>query len=119
MVLKGELLHGEEELITPPIVVAGVEVENDPNKIPDVLHSDCLGIKVSDGGSFMREQGVVKIVVVGDAIFLIRGGFVIVECAGGGTLLFGASLGLVSARCGSITLQSGGLGFLFGSGDTC
>lgn len=53
VVLKGVFPNSEEELITPPIVVAGIKVEDDRNKTPNVLHGDYLGMKVGDGGRFM------------------------------------------------------------------
>lgn len=106
-------------MITPPVVVAEVEVKDDPNKTLDVLHNDCLDMKGGDSGSFMHEQGMVKIMVVGDMVFLIRRCLVIVERASGGALLFGTSMGLSSACHGSIALQSVGLCFLFGSSGAC
>jgi hypothetical protein len=56
MVLKGELPHGEEELIVPPIVVAEIEVKDDPNKVLDVLYSDCLGTKIEMAAASCRSR---------------------------------------------------------------
>ena len=127
MILKGEHPDGEEELIAPPIIVAEIEVEDDPNKVLDVLYSDCLGMKIGDGGSFMQEQGLMKIVVVGGAILRIRRGFVVIIGAGhvvvrrasSGAILFTTGQGVASARRSGIALQSGVLGLLLGSGGAC
>ena len=130
MILKGEHPDGEEELIAPPIIVARIEVEDDPNKFLDVLYNDCLGMKIGDGGSFMQEQGLMKIVVVGGAILRIRRGFVVIIGAGrvvvivarrasSGAIWFTTGQGVASARRSGIALQSGVLGLLLGSGGAC
>ena len=97
-------------------------------RFSDVLYSDCLGMKIGDGDSFMQEQGLMKIVVFGGAILHIKRGFVIgvgrvvvigVERASSGALLFSMGQGVTSARRSGIALQSGVLSLLLGSGGTC
>lgn len=117
VVLKGVFPNSVEELITPPIVVAGVKVEDDRNKTPNVLHSDCLGMKVGDGGHFMQKQGLMKVVVVGDVIVLIGGVVVVVRCIYGSA--FGVSQGVASTCCSGFALQSCGLGFSLGGSIAC
>jgi len=53
MVLKGILPNDEEELIAPPIEIAGVEVENNRDKITDVLDCNSLGVEVGDCSSLL------------------------------------------------------------------
>ena len=82
MILQGVLPNGEEELITPPVVVAGIEVEDGRDQGPNVLDGDGLGVEVGDCRSLMEEEGLVKIAVLGDLRVVIRGGVLI-----GGTVL--------------------------------
>ena len=46
MILQRVLAEDEEELLMPVRVVAGVDVEDDWNKAPDVLHGDGLRMQV-------------------------------------------------------------------------
>ena len=54
MILQRILAEDEKKLLTPTRVVAGVGVEDDGDKAPDVLHGDGLGVQVEDGGGFMK-----------------------------------------------------------------
>ena len=54
MILQRILAEDEKKLLAPAHVVAGVGVEDDGDKAPDVLHGDGLGVQVEDGGGFMK-----------------------------------------------------------------
>jgi len=58
MVLKGILPNDEEELIAPPIEIVGVEVENNRDKIADVLDRNSLGVEVGDCSSLLQKEGL-------------------------------------------------------------
>ena len=56
--LKGILPNDEEELIAPLIEIAGVEVENNRDKIADVLDRNNLGVEVDDCSSLLQKEGL-------------------------------------------------------------
>ena len=60
MIPKRELADDEKKLIPPVSVVAG-DVEDDGDQGPDVLDRHRLRVKVDDGRSFVKQQGVMKI----------------------------------------------------------
>ena len=65
MTLQRVLADDEEDLIVPPGVVPGVDVEEDVDEAPDVLHADGLSVQVDKSGGFMGQDGVMKCVPVG------------------------------------------------------
>ena len=65
MILQRVLPDGEKKLVAPPVVVAGGEVENKRDQGSDVLNVDCLGVEVGERGSFVEEERLTKIAVVG------------------------------------------------------
>uniref|UniRef100_J3L0C0 Uncharacterized protein n=1 Tax=Oryza brachyantha TaxID=4533 RepID=J3L0C0_ORYBR len=64
MVLERVFADDEKDLIVPAGVVAGVGVDDDVDKASDVLDADGLCVQVDDGGGFMRQDSVVKVVAV-------------------------------------------------------
>jgi hypothetical protein len=64
MTLQGVLAKGEEELIAPPGVVAGGDVEDDRDEAADVLDRHSLGVQIKHDSSLVEEHGVVDVVVV-------------------------------------------------------
>jgi hypothetical protein len=64
MVLQGEAVEDEEHVATPLRVVGHLEVQNDRNKIPDVLDGGGLAVGASDGRS-LGDEGVVVVVLGG------------------------------------------------------
>ena len=110
--MKGILPNDEEELIEPPIEIVGVEVENNRDKIADVLDRNSLGVEVGDCSSLLQKEGLMQIgvvVVVGGVI-----GEVVLIIPVRGSASGGACQGVASAGGGA--LQSGGLGFLLSCG---
>ena len=78
MRLEGVLAEGEEELLTPTGVAAGVDAEDDGDEAPDALDGDGLIVEVQEGRSFVKERigssrglGVDGGGIV--AIFVVRG----------------------------------------------
>ena len=55
MVLEGELLDGEKELISLAGVVARGQVKDDGDVAPDVLDNNSLRMKVDDGGGLVEQ----------------------------------------------------------------
>jgi len=73
VVLQQVLADDEEDLITPPGVVPGVDVEEDVDEAPDVLHADGLSVQIDEGGGFMGQNSVMKgapVVVDGGGVLL-------------------------------------------------
>jgi hypothetical protein len=116
MVDEGVALESNQNKVTPPVVVEGQGVENRQHKGADVLESHHLGMKVSDGGSFVLCAGIVIFGVInrpitigasrGDAV--IGGGDSPFESGSVGTLGVengeghtDTSLGVSSRTCGS------------------
>ena len=46
MVLKRKLAEDEQELIAPAVEVAGVDVEDGGDVVPDVVDGDGLGVQL-------------------------------------------------------------------------
>jgi len=113
MSLQRILADGEEELVVPAGVVAGVEVENNRDESLDVLDSQRLGVEVGDGRRFMEEEGLTKIARIRDVGGLLvgEGISVAVRRVGGGALLGGASEGVTSALLRSLAIEDGSAGF--------
>lgn len=63
MSLQRVYADDEEDLIPPARVVAGFEIKHSVDETLDVLHADGLGVQVDDGGSFVRQDGVVQRVI--------------------------------------------------------
>jgi len=57
MIPKGELAKDEQELITPAVEVAGVDVKDRGDVIADVVHGDGLGVELQQSHSLMMEEG--------------------------------------------------------------
>jgi hypothetical protein len=117
MVLKGILPYNEEELITPPIEVPGVEVEDHRDEVADVLDHDRLGVQVCDCSSLMKEQVEMQIIgvmvvggVVGECVLIVR----IRRSLSGRALLLSARKGIAGVGGHGIMLFGGGFGFLLG-----
>jgi len=51
--LQRVLADDEEDLIAPPGVVPGVDVEEDMDEAPDVLYADGLNVQIDESGGFM------------------------------------------------------------------
>jgi len=46
--LEGVFAEGEEELLTPPCAITGVEVEDDGDEAPNVLNGNSLDMQVQN-----------------------------------------------------------------------
>jgi len=57
MALKGVLAQGEQELLAPPSEAAGGDVENDADKMTDVLDGYSLGVQVKNSSSLLKSYG--------------------------------------------------------------
>jgi len=57
MALKGVLAQGEQELLAPPSEAVGGDVENDADKMTDVLDSYSLGVQVKNSSSLLKSYG--------------------------------------------------------------
>jgi len=115
--LQRVLANDEEDLIAPPGVVPGVDVEEDVDEAPDVLHADGLGVQVDEGGGFMGQDGVMKCGaagVDGDGVLLLLCVGIGVGGALGGEGLFPGRTGegVAGALGSSITLLRSGGGLL-------
>jgi hypothetical protein len=117
MVLKGILPDNEEELITPPIEVPGVEVEDHRDEVADVLDRNRLGVEVYNSSSLMKEQVAVQIIgvvmvggVVGEFVLIVR----IRRSRSSRALLLSACKGVAGAGGRGIAFLGGGFGFLLG-----
>jgi len=53
MILQQVLAEGEQELFTPLGVAAGVDVEDDEDEAPDVLHGDGLSMQIEESSNLM------------------------------------------------------------------
>jgi hypothetical protein len=58
--LQRVLADDEEDLIAPAIVIAGGEVEDDMDEIPDALHVGRLGVQMNQGSSLVLKHGEVR-----------------------------------------------------------
>ena len=58
MRLEGVLAEGEEELLTPTGVAAGVDVENDGDEAPDALDGDRLSVEIQERRSFVKKEWI-------------------------------------------------------------
>ncbi|XP_039795898.1 glycine-rich cell wall structural protein 1-like [Panicum virgatum] len=108
MILQRELAGGQQELIAPASVVAGVDVEDGRDQTSDVLDGDGLSVEVEDGGGLVQHHGGVEVVVLQMrrvAILLLRG-----------TRQRGASLGAGGGRAiqGGLDPLGGGVPLLGG-----
>ena len=61
MIPKGELAKDEQELITPAVEVAGVDVKDRGDVIADVVHGDGLGVELQQSHGLMMEEGGAQI----------------------------------------------------------
>jgi len=100
---QGELAEDQQELITPPIEVAGVDVQNSGDVIADVVDSDCLGVELQQSHDFMMKHGGTK----------IRGG----RTTGWGRIR--GPRGCSGGLCGSAGALGGRIAFLGGSSGLC
>jgi len=57
VVLKRVLAQGEQELLAPPSEAAGGDVEDDVDKMADVLDGHCLGVEVKNSSSLLKSKG--------------------------------------------------------------
>ena len=110
VILQGELAGGEEELIAPPRVVPGVEVEEDGDEAADVLDGHRLSMEIQDGGGLVHQHGLVEIGAVDDLGVRVVLGFII----GGGGVGDGARVG--RALEGVAGTGGSGVAFLGGGG---
>ena len=53
MILQQVLAEGEQELFTPLGVAAGVDVEDDEDEAPNVLHGDGLSVQIKESSGLM------------------------------------------------------------------
>ena len=108
--LEGVLAEGEEELLTPTGLAAGVDVENDGDEAPDALDGNRLSVKVQKRHGFMKKERIGT--SRSSRGFGVDGGGVVIAVfvvGGGGRL---ALRGGVGGR-GLLFLRGGG-GFLLG-----
>jgi len=108
-------IQGEENEITPPIIVIGQRIKDDGHKSPDVLHAGGLGMEIGDDSGF-EGGGVVRWWVVvlllgwispSAGLFSLMG-----EIGGGAPLLLEGGGGSAHAFYGG----SSGLGSSIGFG---
>jgi len=77
--LEGVLADGEEELLMPTGVAAGVDVEDDGNEAPYALDGDRLSVEVQERRSFVKKERIGssrRLGVDGGgvvAVFVVRG----------------------------------------------
>ena len=57
VVLKRELAEDEQELIAPAVEVAGVDVEDGGDVVPDVVDGDGLGLQLQQCHGLIEEDG--------------------------------------------------------------
>jgi len=57
VVLKRELVEDDLELIAPAVEVAGVDVEDGGDVVPDVVDGDGLGVQLQQCHGLMEEHG--------------------------------------------------------------
>jgi hypothetical protein len=62
VILQRVLAKGEEKLLTPLGVAAGVDIEGDEDEAPDILHGDGLGMQIEEGGNLMQKEGAMEVV---------------------------------------------------------
>jgi hypothetical protein len=53
MILQQVLAEGEQELFTPFGVAAGVDVEDDEDEAPNVLHGDGIRMQIKESSGLM------------------------------------------------------------------
>ena len=115
MIPQGELAEDQQELITPPIEVAGVDVQNSGDVIADVVDSDRLGVELLQSHGFMMKHGGTKIRGGRTTSWRrIRGPH---RCSGGlsgSAGLGGAIQGIAGVLGGRIALLGGSSGLCLG-----
>ena len=98
--LQGVLADDEEDLIAPAGVVPSGEVEDDGDEAPDILHADGLGVQIDEGGGFMCQNGMMKVVDVGvdgDGVLALGVG---IALGGNGVLARGLGVSVADALGG-------------------
>jgi hypothetical protein len=114
MTPKGEFAEDEEELVAPPVEVAGVDVEGVGDVIPDVADGDGLGVKLEKGDDLVVQHGGTEISRGRGAAREVTGGSRSRGGSSSRSFLGRASEGVAGALGGRVALLSGSSGLLLG-----
>jgi hypothetical protein len=113
MALQRVLAKDEDELIAPPGVISGGDVEDNCDKAADVLDSHSLSMQIERGNSLVEEHGVVDVVIVGVArLIAVRRRRQGRMASGGVVFASGALKGSALAGGGGFAILGGGRCFL-------